>query len=427
MDINSKILLGENEVFQTSDVQVKDNIVQYRNQNDRYFSTKIADMELFVRAKDETPDEFRKRTQNRLSDTEINGSQLFLKIMADPDGSGNLRRGFMPVRGIAFRSILERARLSGFTLINDEQMADCSALPLEEKAEFINKCFKLYSGTANVLYRDRQVTSVMSAQYYPIGVEVLDSALQEGLQENFSNVEFKGLTISQEFFSERYYINDEETEEDIALMFNDAGLETNEIHVCVDAYTGDHGNIAATYVARLEIDDKSVSFGKPVSVKHSGKKSKESLVKAAKKLYKMFRSAEKALQRLMATKIEHPDGCIRMLAKEFHLPKAQAMEVAAEFELRTNVTGYEIYFALNDIIRRADVKDFQRSIQLQEAVAETLTQDYTKYDKVFLWARKSKSDMLTDDEIDEFIDDLDDAANLPDTDPTDDTTDSTAA
>lgn len=405
MDMNSNILLGEKEVFTTHDADVKDGIINYRAGHDRYFQTKIEDMFLYVRRSGETCDEFRARTNSRLCDAEIDAANLFLKVMCDL-GDGTLRRGLMPVRDIAFRSILERARLAGFTFTNEEDQADCTAMTLEEKADFINKCFKLYSGYAKVLYRDRKVTSVMSQQYYPIGIDVLDSALQEGLKEDYDNIEFDHLNISQEFFSERYLINDEEVEEDITLMLSDAGMPANNVKVCVDAYTGDHGNIAATYIARLKVDDTYVAFGKPVSIKHSGKKSKESLVKASKKLYKMFRNSEKALRSLMTIKVDHPDGCIRLLAKEFHLPKKETMEVAESYELRTDVTGYEIYFALNDIVRRVNSGDFQKMITLQEAVAETLTADYKKYDKVFLWARRTKAEMDAADDEDEL--DLDD-------------------
>lgn len=391
MDLNSRVLIKDNEIFKTTDINELKAIIEYRKKNDNILIADVSDLKLVHRFKDETTAEFKTRVNAAIPVEEIeahivSGNGLFLDF--NTEVNGKMRHGVLPVRDIALNSIFERARCNCFTISNFEAGQDYQVMPLETKIAFVNNAFKLYGGKAKVLYRDRKVTSVMSGQYYHISYESMDNGLN-ALKDDFPDIAFEEASVSHEFFKETYSLNSDEVEEDIALAMSDAGRPVDKVSVTISAYTSDHGKVAATFYGKIKLDDKSILFGSPESVKHAGKKSEAIVKEAAKKLYTSFKENEERIKALPTISINHPAGCFRLICKEFHMPKKQACVIADNLEGRKGVTAYEIYFLLNELV--ADVeesgKDPIRTMVLQDEVARVLRADFKKYDKEFLWSR----------------------------------------
>ena len=369
-------------------------IIEFRTKNDKIFTSRIADLSLAVRMTGESVADFKARVgTSSLPDHIVEDHHGMYLIFILESDDGVKRRAVLPLRDIALDSVYERARANCFTISNTDTTGEGLVLPIEEKIDFLNKAFKLYGGIAKILFRDEKITSVMSGQYYFISFDSINQGLL-ALKEDFPKMEFKDGKISQSFFTESYLLNSDEFEEDLLLSAQDAGIDVDEVSVEVSAYSCDHGKIAATFSGKIGFGDKKILFGTPISVKHAGKKTDEDIKRAAKQLYSSFKDNTEKIKALPHVKIDHPAGCMRLIAKEYHLPKRLACEIAETLEAKTESTAYEIYWKLNQIVQLAEEKgmDMMRLMLLQDAVARTLNVSYKKYDKIFLWNKEDKED-----------------------------------
>lgn len=382
------ILLNDHDSMDIRNEEELNDVIAFRIKNDQLFVSKINEMEIFRIRDNESPYDFKVRTAAAMPVSVIQENRAGLFLSFYTEINGERKHAVLPVRYTAIDSLLERARVNCFTMSNMEEQQDALVMSLDEKIAFINKAFKLYSGFAQILFRDEKITSVMSGQYCHITMKSLDDGVN-ALKEDFPDLKFKTGVLSHEMFKETYNINSDELEEDILLSLQEAGINAQNVSIEINAHTSDHGKIAATFYGRIVVDDMKLLFGSPESVKHSGKKDAELLKAAAKKLYASFQNNQDKIKALPQINIDHPDGCLRMIAKEYRLPKKIACELADTLVGKTDITAYEIYWLLNKIVILAEERGMDpiRVITLQDMVARTLNASYKKFDKEFLWAR----------------------------------------
>ena len=372
--------------------------LDFRKKHDRWLESNINSMRIISGEAD--PEQF-KRKHNCLLPVEgikechEQGTNMFLELYISVNGA--MKRGVIPIRNTAVRTILDRARINGFSLLNDVEDTGINVLPDNKKAEIISDCLRLYSAQAKVLYRDEEISAVHSGQYAILTEADIIKNFEEKLSEDFSDWSFEDAVVSHSFFSASYRLNCEEIEEDIQMMLSDIGEDATSIKSKVRIFSSDVGTAAVHVLSFLEIDGHAISFGKPKTIKHAGKKTVEDIKKETGKLFSVFKECPEDMRRLSETKIEHPAGCLRSIAKEMHLPKKISCETADELEERTvsACTAYEIYWYLNDIAGKyeAACDDVFRNMNVRETVAECLKLDFRKFDKEFEWARKEKEDV----------------------------------
>jgi hypothetical protein len=382
------LLKNDYEIKNISDESELDDAISFRLQHDRIFKSKIRDLSLARVNEGESSSDFIKRVNAAMPESIVkdNSNGLFLEFWTEVNGT--MKRAVAPIRYTALDSIYERARVNCFTISNTDESGDAQAMDMDEKIKFINKAFKLYSGYAQILFRDEKITSVMSNQYYHITMDSLNKGIL-ALKEDFPDMKFKKAELSHEFFKETYDLQSDELQEDILLNLKEGGVDAENVSIVVNAHTCDHGKIAATFYGQIIVDDIKLLFGSPVSVKHSGKKNDEHIQKAAKELYSSFKNNLDKIKALPSISIDNPDGCLRMIAKEYRLPKKIACELADTLVGKTGVTAYEIYWMLNKIVLLAEERGLEplRIMVLQDMVARTLNTNYKKFDKVFMWTR----------------------------------------
>ena len=380
-------LIEENETKTFNNIDDFQAAIDFRTANDRIMIARIRDLQIAKRRSDESAADFKARVHASMPEDVIEEHKgLFLDFNTEINGV--MRHAVLPLREIALDSLYERAKVTCFTITNEDSTDGNLVMDPFKKIDFINDAFKLYGGNAQILFRDQKITSVMSSQYYHITMNSLNNAIL-ALKEDFPQMQFKDAVLSHEFFRETYLLNSDELEEDILLSLKDAGIDAEDVSVEVTGHTCDYGKIAATFSGVINIDGKKLLFGSPESVKHAGKKTEDDVKKKAIKLYSSFKDNAEKIKHLPEVHIDHPDGCFRLIAKEFHLPKKISCELAKALEGRIDVTAYEIYWMLNRVVFAAEEKgmDMLRIIILQEMVAKTLNASYKSFDREFLWNR----------------------------------------
>lgn len=388
------ILLKDDEIKSFNSRQDLQEYLDFRKAHDKWFESPIDLMQVFTKNPNEMINGFKERTGSIISDLAIqecveHGTNLFLKFHTEINGQD--KKGVVPLRYTAVRSLLDRARIGGFSLYNEEEDAWINVLPLQDKVNIINKCLNLYKMRSKILYRDEKVSAIMSGQYAVLAEKDIVEAVEGCLKNKFPKSEFVSGTVSHEFFRMEYALHADEIEEDILMTLNDNGIAVDEVKAMLGIFTSDIGSAAATVYSYLDLDGHKMYYGKPFAIKHIGQRTGEDIAKSVDKLYSLFQNNPEDFKAMSETVINNPAGCLRSIAKEFDLPKKFSMAAALELEAtgKASCSAYEIFWYLNDIVRRFDEakNDMYRSLKLQETVAETVKINYKRFDKPFEWAR----------------------------------------
>lgn len=391
------VLLKDNEMLNFANADELKQYLDFRISHDRWMVAPIHRMKVYTC--NGTADEFRKETGAVISDEVIEackneGTNMFVKFYTEVNGVE--KKGTIPLRYTAIRSLLDRAKIGGASIYNDIPEAGIDVLPLDKKVEIINTCLQLYTAQAKILYRDEKASCIMSGQYAVLAEKEIIDAVENGMKESFPKAAFQNGNVSHESFRAEYKLNADEIEEDILIALNDAGIGTENVHAMLGIFTSDIGSAAATVYSYLDVDGHRMYFGKPHAVKHIGKRTAEDIGRAIKKVYTMFENNAADMKLLAETQINNPSGCLRLIAKEFKLPKKIAMAVSYEMEENgvESCTAYEIFWYLNEIVRRfeEEKKDVFRAMNLQETVSETVKINFKRFDKPFEWARATEED-----------------------------------
>lgn len=391
------ILLKDNEIKAIKSKQELEEYLDFRSEYDRWLISPVSRMKILTNTGSAA--DFKKQTGSRASEECISectkeGTNLFLRFITEINGVK--KRGTIPLRYTAVRSLLDRARISGLSITNETEEADIHILSLKDKTEIINKCLPLYEQQSKVLIRDEKISAIMSGQYAILGEKEIVWAVENGLEKDFPYYEFLNGYVSHESFRAEYALHADEIEEDLMLLFDEFETGAESIKAKLGVFTSDIGSAAATIYAYLDVDGHSMSLGRAYSIKHIGNKTSADISKAVNKIYSMFKSRPDDLRALMETKIHNPSGCLRLIAREYKLPKKYAMSVAEELDSKelASCTAYEIFWYLNEIVKRFsdEKKDVFRTMLHQEAVAETIKLDFRRFDEPFHWSRSENTD-----------------------------------
>lgn len=389
-------LLKDDEIRSYSAREELQSYLDFRKNHDRWLDSEISSMKIIPGEADAKC--FKQKygcllPEENIRECHETGTNMFLKLHICVNGAS--KKGVIPVRNTAINSILDRARISGFSLTNDEEGTGVAVLPDEVKARIITECLGLYSARAKVLYRDEEISAVHSGQYAVLTESDIIEALEGELTEDFPDMTFEQASVSHSFFGASYNLNCTEIEEDIQMMLSEIGENPESVKAGIRLFTSDIGTAAVHILSYIETDGHILTFGRPVTVKHMGKKTAGDIRREVKKLYSMFKENTETLKLLSETKISHPAGCIRSIAKEMHLPKKISCEVADEVDAQFSgeKSAYEIYWYLNEIAQRCESEDnVLRNMNIRETVAECLKLDFRKFDREFEWVRKEKND-----------------------------------
>lgn len=201
------ILLKDDEIKTINSREELQEYLDFRKTHDKWFISPINLMQVFTKSSGELINSFKKRTGSVISDIAIqncaeSGTNMFLKFHTEINGQD--KKGVVPLRYTAMRSLLDRAKIGGFSLYNEEEDTGIDVLPLQEKANIINKCLSLYTQRAKVLYRDEKISAIMSGQYAVLAEKDIVEAVEGCLKDNFPKADFLTGSVSHEFFRMEY-------------------------------------------------------------------------------------------------------------------------------------------------------------------------------------------------------------------------------
>lgn len=291
-------------------------------------------------------------------------------------------------------SLPQRAGIGGVTI---------NELSQEDWVKVMNTCFPYRGGNMILNELEGEVYAAHSEQYEIIPVSEIFASANLVLKNKFPNIKFVLGTISPEFASCEYSL---ENEEEIIKAYEGALKESFEkslrivapIIKIVTSNTSDSGaNIYPCLKCRDEGGNLyTIMAGNPLKAIHKGN---NGIAKVRENLglsMDMINKSVENLIRLTYIAINNPQQCFLNIAKRLGLPKIAAMDIGDEigkmFSGGSRTTAKFIYLQLTKILEKVNCKSEMDRWMLSNTIGHALTIDYQTYDTKSCEWLKQRSD-----------------------------------
>ncbi len=291
--------------------------------------------------------------------------------------------GLYPVRTTAYKSLLDRAKISGNAL---------TKLKRPVLAEVLNECLNIYSSEALVLIRDEKVSAVHSGDmtdYSVLPIDELLDILGKKLDERFpGNIFERGYTDhALTSASWRMPAQKEDLLGTYAALLKAQGKTktADKLVPGVRFTTSDTGVASAKVSALLVGGQYPIHIGSCIAVDHRHQTKVADFDAALDQLFAQFTTSVENLQALLEIELDYPVNAMTRVCKKLSMPKKAAVEAISMYEMAYGggrATAHDVFMAMQEIpyIMKTDGAPESKLITLQETMARALTLRWSDYD-----------------------------------------------
>ena len=290
---------------------------------------------------------------------------------------------FHPLRDTAFKSLTDRAKISGSVL---------PKLKKEELANVLNCCLEKHSAAALLLIRDEKVAAIHSGDekdYSVLAVNELLDSVVENLEKRFPGYQFDGGYADHNLISASWSLPDQREEllgtYKKLLDSQGKGAIAAKIMPGVRFCTSDTGMASAKIAALLSGLTHPIHIGGMLSVEHRGQTKIEDFNKNLDLMFAQFGDAIAMLEKLATIYLDYPVNAMTAVCKKLSMPKKAAMEAIAMFEGSmgsASITAHDVFMALQEIIfilRKEGTPEGKLPV-IEENLARALSIKWNDYD-----------------------------------------------
>lgn len=315
----------------------------------------------------------------------INGSgDVLIDTMENTSLLMNVNGDSYPVRSCALKTVLERARISGYAL---------NKVSKAVFAEILNYCMGVASGDSLIKIADEKVSAVH-------GGDPKDYAVMEMLPLfehvcDYINREFPGNHFVTAHFDHSMataiWRLDGQADKLLDTYRREVaakGLNPNGIVPALRFSTSDVGMSGANlYPIFLQSNsDRIIPLGYPIKTEHKHGVDMDYFDKQLNLLYARFCDAIEAQTKLLNVEVRYPSTTMLGVLKKIGAPKKASYEALDYFIAihgNTPCTAYELFMQMSDVIFSAqcDGATGIRIAQLEEIIARALHVNWSDYDR----------------------------------------------
>lgn len=311
-------------------------------------------------------------TSNAIEDTTEN-----LGLAMEVDGKN------YPIRDTAYKSLLDRAKISGNSLAK-----------LERKvlAKVLNSCYKLYSADALLLIRDEKVSAVHSgdaSDYSILPIPELLDALKTKLDARFPGNNFVTGYADHSFTSAEWTMPAQK--EDLlgayakVLAAQGKGTFASKIVPGIRFITSDTGVASAKVSALLVGGQYPIHIGGCIAVDHRHQSKIADFEASLDQLFAQFGDSVAKLQKLMEVTLSYPVNAMTRICKKLSLPKKAAVEAISMYEMACGngpATAHDVFMAMQEIpfIAKSSGVPEGKMLTIEENMARALSLRWEDYD-----------------------------------------------
>ena len=290
---------------------------------------------------------------------------------------------YYPIRGTAYKSLLDRAKISGTAL---------PKLSRKRLASVLNDCLELYSSETLLLIRDEKVSAAHSGDFMDYSVLPIDEllkALTRKLDDRFPGSVFQAGYRDHSLASATWTLPGQK--EDLlgtyAKLLASQGKATfaAKLIPAIRFVTSDTGVASAKVSAILEGTQYPIHIGSCIAVDHRHQSSVEDFETALDQLFAQFGDSVTRLQRLLEIPLSYPVNAMTRICKKLSLPKKAALEAIGMFEMAYGggpATAHDVFMAMQEIpyILKSDHAPESKMLIVEETMARALTLKWSDYD-----------------------------------------------
>lgn len=307
-----------------------------------------------------------------VSDTVAN---LGLALKVD----GNL----YPIRGTAYKTLLDRAKISGTAL---------PKLSRKELAHVLNACLALHHSDALLLIRDEKVSAAHSGDekdYSVLPMDELLTILEKKMEERFPGFQFEGGYSDHSFTSACWTFPCQK--EDLlgtyskTLAAHGKTAMATRLVPGIRFMTSDTGLASAKVSAMLMGTQYPIHIGGCVAVDHRHQKKVTDFGDALDQLFAQFCDSVAKLQSLLEIQLEYPINAMTRICKKLSLPKKEAIEAIAMYEMAYGggtATAHDVFMAMQEIpyLLKTHHTPEGKMLVVEENMARALSLKWSDFD-----------------------------------------------
>ena len=288
-----------------------------------------------------------------------------------------------PVRSTAYKSLLDRAKISGSAL---------PKLSRQRLASVLNDCLELYSSETLLLIRDEKISAAHSGDsmdYSVLPIDELLKVLTKKLDDRFPGSMFQGGYRNHSLSSASWTMPGQK--EDLlgayAKLLASQGKPTlaAKLVPAIRFVTSDTGIASAKVSAMLEGTQHPIHIGSCIAVDHRHQSKVEDFEAALDQLFAQFGDSVARLQKLLDIHLSYPVNAMTRICKKLSLPKKAALEAIGMFEMAYGggpATAHDVFMAMQEIpyILKSDHAPESKMLVVEENMARALTLRWGDYD-----------------------------------------------
>lgn len=288
-----------------------------------------------------------------------------------------------PVRDTAYKSLLDRAKITGTSL---------AKLSRDVLANVLNACLNLYSAEALVLIRDEKVCAVHSGDsvdYSILPINELLQTLKAKLDARFAGNRFEQGFCDHSIVGASWTMPGQK--EDLlgtylkTLAASGKGTMASKLMPGIRFITSDTGIASAKVSALLVGGQHPIHIGGCIAVNHRHKTKISDFDSALDQLFAQFGDSIAKLQALMEINLDYPVNAMTRVCKKLSLPKKAAVEAISMFEMAygdSPATAHDVFLALQEIpfILKTQNTPEHKMLETEENMARALTLKWSDFD-----------------------------------------------
>lgn len=290
---------------------------------------------------------------------------------------------YFPLRDTAYKSLLDRAKISGTAL---------PKLSRVKLAEVLNSCLALHKDSALLLIRDEKVAAAHSGDtrdYSVLEIDQLLDGLQTKMDERFPGNSFEGGYSDHAITSASWVLPNQK--EDLLSTYEKLLEAEGKTAMAAKLMPGIRFSTSDTGVASAKVSallmglQYPIHIGGMVAIEHRRQSKVPDFVDSLDMLFAQFGDSVSRLSRLLTIHLENPVNAMTAICKKLSMPKKAALEAIAMFEAVNGerpASAHDVFMAMQEIPFNLKISGASESklLTLQETMARALTLRWSDYD-----------------------------------------------
>lgn len=291
--------------------------------------------------------------------------------------------GLYPFRDTAYRTLLDRAKISGTVL---------KRFTRTELADTLNLCLQKHKSDALLLIRDEKISAVLGGDeqdYSVLTIDALMDALKEHLERNFPGYKFADGYTDHSITTAMWTLNGQRkallSRYEKALDAHGRKGQADRLMPGIRFITSDVGAASASVSAMLMGGKQPIRIGEVVAVKHRQQSDIAAFKKGLDMLMAQFSDVVGKLEALLDVYLNYPVDAMLAICKKFRLPKKAALNAVEMFAQSIGdapTSAHDVYIALQEVLFLLQCENTPKSrmLDVEEAIVRTLNLRWEDYD-----------------------------------------------